>query len=25
LTLRCAYLLRSPIGTVLQVATDVTH
>jgi hypothetical protein len=25
LTLRCAELLRNPIGTVLQVTTDVTH
>jgi hypothetical protein len=25
LTLRCADLLRNPIGTVLQVTTDVTH
>ena len=25
LTLRCADLLRNPIGTVSQVTTDVTH
>ena len=25
LTLRCAELLRNPIGTVLQITTDVTH